>query len=132
MPLTPENLKTFAAFWETVDAAVDCIPNPAPPSAVARVKGTLRIFLAQMKAILVQLETRDPAPKDEKDLAWMAAALTAMLEDKWVTDSWAKTEIDWHGAKAAEAAGIPIAPTPLTLQTAIGMLQQGIAELRKP
>jgi hypothetical protein len=130
MPLTSENLATYAAFWETIDAAVDCIPNPPPPSAVARVKGTMKNVLAQMKAMLGQLETRDPATKDEADLRWIDRTLSDLLEDKWVIDGWAKIEIDWHGAKAAETAGITIAPTPLTLQGAVGMLQQGLVTLR--
>lgn len=130
MPLTSENLATYTAFWETIDAAVDCIPNPPPPSAVARVKGTLKNVLAQMKAMLVQLETRESAPKDEADLRWIDQTLSELLKDKWVTDGWTKIEIDWHGAKSAEAAGITIAPMPLTLQGAVSMLQQGLMTLR--
>ena len=130
MSVSPENLKSYNLLFAAVRASFDFVPNSSPPSPIARVRGTLRNAAATLEILESQLETREPKPADQGDLARIRSTVEQLIEDKWVADGLAAATLEWNGDGAAQSAGLEVPAKPLSYAASIAMLLDGLARLQ--
>jgi hypothetical protein len=111
---------------EAMQTQFDSMPEEAPPSAVARIKGALRTYHATLKTIQAALEQREPKPGDEKDMGWICTAMIALIEDKWIQDQMAGTVVAAPDAALLQRLDLTRPDDPVTYDKAIDLLVAGL------
>jgi len=111
---------------EAMQTQFDSMPEEAPPSAVARIKGSLRNYYATLKTIEAALELREVKPGDEKDMGWICTALIGLIEDKWIQDQMAGTVVEAPDNALLERLNLTRPGDPITYDKAIDLLVAGL------
>ncbi len=126
MPLSAETLSAFLPLMEDVSGQFELMPEEAPPSASAWIKGALRTYLGTLKTIQAALEQREPKAGDQKDIEWIVVCLGALLQEKWVQDQMKGTPMNAPDAKLLEKLDLPQPADPATYDKIIDLLVAGL------
>ncbi len=126
MPLSAETLSAFLPLMEDVSGQFELMPEEAPPSASAWIKGALRTYLGTLKTIQAALEQREPKAGDQKDIEWIVVCLGALLQEKWVQDQMKGTPMNAPDAKLLEKLDLPQPADPVTYDKIIDLLVAGL------
>lgn len=126
MPLSAETLSAFLPLMEDVSGQFELMPEEAPPSASAWIKGALRTYLGTLKTIQAALEQREPKAGDQKDIEWIVVCLGALLQEKWVQDQMKGTLMKAPDAKLLEKLDLPQPADPATYDKIIDLLVAGL------
>ena len=126
MPLSAETLSAFLPLMEDVSGQFELMPEEAPPSASAWIKGALRTYLGTLKTIQAALEQREPKAGDHKDIEWIVVCLGALLQEKWVQDQMKGTPMNAPDAKLLEKLDLPQPADPATYDKIIDLLVAGL------
>ena len=126
MTVSSETLSAFLPLLENVSGQFELMPEEAPPSASAWIKGALRTYLGTLKVIQAALEQREPKAGDQKDIEWIAVCLGAILQEKWVQDQMKGTPMNAPDAKLLEKLDLPKPADPVTYDKIIDLLVAGL------
>jgi hypothetical protein len=126
MPISSEAVSAYLPLMEGIQNQFDMMPDELPPSAIARIKGALRNYVATLKTIQAALEQREAKPGDEKDVNWIVTCLIALVEDKWVSDQMKGTEVAVPDASLLQKLDLGHPTDPITYDKIIDLLVAGL------
>lgn len=126
MPISSETLSAFLPVLEDVSGQFELMPQEAPPSASAWIKGALRTYLGTLKTIQAALEQREPKAGDQKDIEWIVVCLGAILQEKWVQDQMKGTPMTSPTAKSLEKLNLTPPADPVTYDKLIDLMVAGL------
>lgn len=126
MPIRSESLSAVLPILEDVAGQFELMPEEAPPSASAWIKGALRTYLGILKTIQVALEQREPKAGDQKDIESIVVCLGAIMQEKWVQDQMKGAPMNSPDAKLLEKLELPQPADPVTYDKIIDLLVAGL------
>jgi hypothetical protein len=86
LAISIEKLQAYLILYESIKTGADNHEAEPIKSGVARVRGSLKAYLANLNTLNNHLASREAKSADVEDLARIANSLKALIDDAWVRE----------------------------------------------